>query len=227
MNNTMKLFTSAIIALAFSASVYAQVPSNPNNNPNNNFIPNLQQLKRDAKRNAKQYKQPKIQKTEPKDIEIKSESPTAPPSGIIIGETVISPGDNMKFIFSIFGVPDHITAMRDKKSKKKDYIQMRYIEESLFFNIRNDDNTIRSIMITGECKIKNVPFSVGMRYDDVKAQWGEPDKKESGYANYIKKGIVFKVSDTGIIELIAIFPPGNVDSNQDPHGKDNSTVSKL
>ena len=44
-----------------------------------------------------------------------------------------------------------------------------------------------------------VPFSVGMRYDDVKAQWGEPDKKESGYANYIKKGIVFKVSDTGII----------------------------
>ena len=127
----MKLFTSAIIALAFSASVYAQVPSNPNNNPNNNFIPNLQQLKRDAKRNAKQYKQPKIQKTEPKDIEIKSESPTAPPSGIIIGETVISPGDNMKFIFSIFGVPDHITAMRDKKSKKKD------IERSLVVKWKN------------------------------------------------------------------------------------------
>ncbi len=220
MNKAMQLFTSAIIAVSLSTSVYAQM--------NSNVIPNLQQVKRNAKQNAKQLQQQKAIRKEQQqqNIEVKSESPTAPPSGIIIGETVISPGDNMKFIFSVFGVPDHITAMRDKKSKKKDYVQMRYIEECLFFNIRNDDNSIKSIMVTGECKIKDVPFSVGMKYDDVKAKWGEPDRKEAGYANYIKKGIVFKVSDTGNIELIAIFPPGNVET-QDPHAKENSSVSKL
>ena len=220
MNKAIKLFTSAFIALSLFTPIYAQAP-------NNSMIPDLQQVKRNAKQNAKQYQQQKsIKKEQQQDVEVKSTSPTAPPSGIIIGETVISPGDNMKFIFSVFGVPDHITAMRGKKSKKNDYIQMRYIEECLFFNIRNDDNTIKSIMVTGECKIKDVPFSVGMKYDDVKAQWGEPERKEAGYANYIKKGIVFKVSDDGRIELIAIFPPGNVE-NQDPHSKENSSISKL
>ena len=117
MNKTIQLFMSAIIAVSLSTSVYAQT--------NSNVIPNLQQIKRNAKQNAKQLQQQKAIKKEQKDIEVKSETPTAPPSGIIIGETVISPGDNMKFIFSVFGVPDHITAMRDKKSKKKDYVQMR------------------------------------------------------------------------------------------------------
>ena len=164
MNKALQLFTSAFIALSLFTPIYAQAP-------NNSMIPELQQVKRNAKKNAKQYQQQKaIKKEQQQDVEVKSTSPTAPPSGIIIGETVISPGDNMKFIFSVFGVPDHITAMRGKKSKKNDYIQMRYIEECLFFNIRNDDNTIKSIMVTGECKIKDVPFSVGMSYDDVKAQ---------------------------------------------------------
>lgn len=80
-------------------------------------------------------------------------------------------------------------------------------------------------MVTGKCKLKNVPFSVGMTYDEIKAQWGEPDRKEAGYANYIKRGIVFKIGDTGTIELIAIFPPGSIDTEQDPHKKDNSTIS--
>ncbi len=145
-------------------------------------------------------------------------------SGIIVGESIISPGDCMEFVFSAFGAPDHIAALRGKGGKKNDYIQMRYDEQHLFFNLRNDDNTIKTILVNGPCKIKDVPFSVGMNYDEVKARWGEPERKEAGYANYIKKGIMFKVGDTGEIELIAIFVPGEMDLNEDPHGK-GKTVS--
>lgn len=133
-------------------------------------------------------------------------------SGIIIGETLISPGDPMKLLFAEFGAPEHIAPLRGKGGKKNDYVQLRYDEEQLFFNLRADDNSIKTILVAGECKIKDVPFSVGMKYDQVKAAWGEPDKKEAGYANYIKKGIMFKVSDSGEILLIAIFKPGTIET---------------
>lgn len=146
-------------------------------------------------------------------------------SGIIVGETAIAPGDPMQVIFSEFGAPEHIAPIRGKgakngkSGKKNDYVQLHYVEEGLYFNLRGDDNTIHAIMVESPRKIKNVPFSVGMKYDQVKAAWGEPDKKEAGYANYIKKGIVFKVSDSGEIELIAIFKPGTTEATSTPqHG---------
>ncbi len=141
-----------------------------------------------------------------------SAAPDPGACGLIVGESVIYPGDKKEFIFSAFGVPERIYAMRGKGDKTKDYVKLYYQENDLSFDITNDDNTIRAILIKGDSKIKNVPFKVGETYDSVKAKWGEPDRKEAGFANYSKKGVMFKVSDAGIIEIIAVFLPGNMDS---------------
>ena len=132
--------------------------------------------------------------------------------GLIVGESVIYPGEQKEYIFSAFGVPERIYAMRGKGDKKKDYVKLFYQELDLSFDITNDDNTIRAILVKGEAKLKNIPFKVGETYESVKAKWGEPDKKEGGYANYAKKGVMFKITDDGIIEIIAIFLPGSMDS---------------
>lgn len=141
-----------------------------------------------------------------------SAAQNTPKTGLVVGESVISPGDQKEYIFAFFGVPDGIYAMRGKGGKKHDYVKLYYSEQDLSFDLNNEDNTIRAIIIKGVAKIKNVPFKVGDTYDSIKAKWGEPDKKEAGYANYMKAGVMFKISDTGKIELIALFLPGTMDS---------------
>lgn len=141
-----------------------------------------------------------------------SAAPDPNACGLIVGESVIYPGEQKEYIFGAFGVPERIYAMRGKGDKKKDYVKLYYQELNLSFDITNDDNTIRAILVRGDAKLKNIPFKIGETYDSIKAKWGEPDKKEGGYANYAKKGVMFKITDSGIIEIIAIFIPGNMDS---------------
>lgn len=144
--------------------------------------------------------------------------------GLIIGEEVIRPGEKMVMIFGMFGAPDQIWSMRGKKDRKSDYIKFDYIEPNITFDITNEENEIRSILVkTDSVKLRGIPFKVGDTYDSVKASWGEPDKKEGGYANYVKKGVMFKLSDTGIVELIAIFAPNNdIDSEDQNRGAEKS-----
>ncbi len=140
-----------------------------------------------------------------------SEESSSGKAGILIGDSAISPGDKKEYIFAFLGVPDGIYAMRGKGSKKNDYVKLYYQEYDLSFDLSNEDNVIKAIILKGDLRLQSIPFKIGDSYDDVKNKWGEPDKKEAGYANYVKKGVMFKISDTGIIELIAIFPPGTLE----------------
>ncbi|MDQ7822403.1 MAG: hypothetical protein RDV48_06370 [Candidatus Eremiobacteraeota bacterium] len=135
--------------------------------------------------------------------------------GIVVGQTVLTPGQKMVFVFSQFAAPDIIHASRGKSDKKDDFVQMAYTEPGLVFYITNDDNVIKAIIVKNSgTKLKGIPFEVGDSYDKVKKTWGEPDKKEAGFANYFKKGVIFKVTDQGAVESITIYKPGKVDYDE-------------
>lgn len=135
--------------------------------------------------------------------------------GVIIGETVLLPGQKAVFVASTCGFPEQMWAMRGKTDKKGDYIKFDFVDYGLTFDITNDENTIRCIIVkkSGN-KLKGIPFDVGDPYDKAKKAWGEPDKKEAGYANFFNKGVMLKVTDKGDIELIAIYAPGKIDYDE-------------
>ena len=135
--------------------------------------------------------------------------------GIIIGETLITPGQKAILVFSNLGFPEQFYAMRGKKSQNEDYIKFDYVDYGLIFSVTNGENLIKAIyVLKRDVKLKGIPFKVGDSYEVAKKAWGEPDKKESGYANFFYKGVTLKVSDEGVIELIAIYKPGKVDYDE-------------
>ncbi len=140
--------------------------------------------------------------------------------GVIVGETLLQPGQKAVFAFSNLGFPEQMWAMRGKTDKKTDYIKFDYVDHGITLDITNDDNVLKAILIRKSgLKMKGIPFDVGGSYDSVKKAWGEADKKEAGYANYFKKGVMIKVSDSGVIEIVAIYKPGKIDYDEMPKKK--------
>jgi hypothetical protein len=138
--------------------------------------------------------------------------------GVILGDTLLKPGDKAVIAFSVMGFPEQMWAMRGRGEKNTDYMKFDYVDHGITLDITNDENLLKAIIIRKKgLKIKGVPFDVGESYNKIKGLWGEPEKKEAGYANYFKKGVMVKVTDTGIIELIAIYKPGKIDYDEMKH----------
>jgi hypothetical protein len=138
--------------------------------------------------------------------------------GVVLGDMLLKPGEKAVIAFSNLGFPEQMWAMRGRGEKSTDYIKFDYVDHGITLDITNDDNILRAIIVRKKgLKLKGVPFDVGQSWNKVKEMWGEPDKKEAGYANFFKKGVMVKVTDTGIIELIVIYKPGKIDYDEMKH----------
>lgn len=142
------------------------------------------------------------------------------PAGIILGDSVIAPGQKAVFVYGNLGFPENIYAIRSKKDQKDDYVKFNYEDHGLIITITNEENIIKAIyVLKRDTKLKGIPFKVGDSYDMVKKAWGEPDKKEQNYANYFHRGVLVRVSDDAKIDLIAIYKPGKIDYDEMKQGK--------
>lgn len=138
-----------------------------------------------------------------------------PEIGIIINNAFIHPGQSVQEVWGIAGFPDRIRAVRGK-ALKRDYVKCDYYTHEVTIDINSDTNTVQSILIEKNgVRLFGVPFKVGDPYEYAVKAWGQPEKKEPGYANYFKKGVVVGVGDTGIITLIHLSEPGKIEEEEE------------
>lgn len=156
-----------------------------------------------------QYKKP--QKPTGPAADVKVDSEKYPPSGVVIGEALITAGERLPILWGIMGPPDKIWAMRSKDDVNKDYVKLDYYSYGLSFDVNSNTNQIQGILIEENnriFKLKEVPFRIGQSHKDIIESWGEPENSEPGILAFWRRGVYIGVDDSGAVSYIFLTNPG-------------------
>lgn len=133
------------------------------------------------------------------------------PSGVVIGQALLTPGEKLPVLWGIMGPPDKVWAMRSKDDVNQDYVKLDYYSFGLSFDINSNSNRIQGILIEENSRLftlKEVPFKIGVNHKVVLDTWGDPETAEPGIMAYWRRGVYIGVDDSGDISYIFLAPPG-------------------